>query len=179
MPSSVERSSRSVLRNASIVLSCAIGMSMSIARVFQSTFTIFVKPLAEEFGWSRTQLTLGYSLSTLALALCTPVAGRLADTFGPRTRLADRAKQVGVDVTLELYADTVHSFVLFDSCRTHNGPWRHGRRSPRTPSSAAAIGERGSLAPKNDWSGSCSVPVDGPTFIRQCDVGPTNSIGAF
>jgi len=48
------------------------------------TFGIFVKPLAETFGWSRGAISLGFSIVAIMASLAAPVVGVLADRFGPR-----------------------------------------------------------------------------------------------
>ena len=48
------------------------------------TFGIFVKPLAETFGWSRGAISLGFSIVAVMASLAAPVVGVLADRFGPR-----------------------------------------------------------------------------------------------
>src|SRR5919108_4526603 len=49
-----------------------------------STFGIFVKPLAEAFGWSRSAISLGFSIIAGFASLAAPVVGLFADRFGPR-----------------------------------------------------------------------------------------------
>ena len=49
-----------------------------------STFGIFVKPLAETFGWSRGAISLGFSIIACIGSLAAPVVGVLADRLGPR-----------------------------------------------------------------------------------------------
>src|SRR5262245_48605175 len=49
-----------------------------------STFGIFVKPLAETFGWSRSAISLGFSIVAGFASLAAPIVGLFADRFGPR-----------------------------------------------------------------------------------------------
>ncbi len=56
----------------------------AFGRGVQESFTVFLLPLAEEFGWPRTSLTGIYSLSLLAAGLSAPLAGLLFDRLGPR-----------------------------------------------------------------------------------------------
>ncbi len=49
-----------------------------------STFSIFIKPLAETFGWSRTAISLGFSIIASFASFAAPVVGLFADRFGPR-----------------------------------------------------------------------------------------------
>ncbi len=46
--------------------------------------TAFVKPIAEEFGWTYLAISLAASMSSLELGLLAPVTGFLGDRFGPR-----------------------------------------------------------------------------------------------
>ncbi len=48
------------------------------------TFGIFVKPLAETFGWSRSAISLGFSIVAGFASLAAPIVGLFADRFGPR-----------------------------------------------------------------------------------------------
>ncbi len=53
----------------------------------QYAFGIFVKPLAEEFGWSRTQINVGLSFSAVG-GLLSPLVGRAMDRYGARIVIA-------------------------------------------------------------------------------------------
>jgi len=47
-------------------------------------FSVFIKPLQAQFGWSVTDVTLAYAIICLVFGLMTFPAGRLSDKFGPR-----------------------------------------------------------------------------------------------
>src|SRR6202046_1092472 len=49
------------------------------------SFTVFLKPISENFGWDRAQVVSVYSLAALAGGLASPLIGRLFDHSGPRT----------------------------------------------------------------------------------------------
>ena len=73
------------MRSAPIVLlSCVIGLAFSISPTFLASMSVFIKPIAAEFGWGRTQVAAAVSVSTLLLAVCSPVTGPLLDKYGPR-----------------------------------------------------------------------------------------------
>jgi MFS family permease len=56
-----------------------------LGRGLGESFTVFLKPISESFGWNRAQVVSVYSLSALAGGLAAPLVGRLFDRSGPRT----------------------------------------------------------------------------------------------
>src|SRR3954451_5813508 len=67
-----------------IVLVAAVGLSMSYGPIVTFTFGVFFKPLSQEFGWTRAQVSLAFSLSLLVISFASPFVGRLVDRFGAR-----------------------------------------------------------------------------------------------
>src|SRR3954452_8511692 len=55
-----------------------------VGRGLGESFTVFLKPIAESFGWDRAEVVSIYSLSALAGGLAAPLIGRLFDRSGPR-----------------------------------------------------------------------------------------------
>ena len=47
-------------------------------------FSVFIKPLRGEFGWTATEVQLAYAIAVLIFGLMTFPAGKLSDRFGPR-----------------------------------------------------------------------------------------------
>jgi len=66
-----------------MVAVCCIAMAAGPILI-TSTFSIFIKPLAEEFGWSRGDISFGFSLVALMVSVYAPVIGILIDRIGPR-----------------------------------------------------------------------------------------------
>src|ERR1700751_6099527 len=56
-----------------------------LGRGLAESFTVFLKPISENFGWDRAQVVSVYSLSWLMSGLTAPLVGRLFDRSGPRT----------------------------------------------------------------------------------------------
>lgn len=48
------------------------------------TFGIFVKPMSESLGWSRTVITGALAIRTYSGAMVAPIFGTLVDRYGPR-----------------------------------------------------------------------------------------------
>jgi MFS family permease len=67
-----------------IILVAAIGLSMGYGPIVTFTFGVFFKPLSQEFGWNRAQVSLAFSLSLLVMSVAFPFVGRLVDRFGAR-----------------------------------------------------------------------------------------------
>jgi MFS family permease len=67
-----------------IVFVAAIGLFMGYGPIVTFTFGVFFKPLSQEFGWSRAQVSLAFSLSLFVMSLAFPVVGRLVDRLGAR-----------------------------------------------------------------------------------------------
>ena len=69
-----------------VVIGVAYLIMFFTAGVSQA-FGIFIKPMTDEFGWDRSTLSLAVSIFAIMSAIIPPVAGRLADRFGPRAVL--------------------------------------------------------------------------------------------
>ncbi len=50
-------------------------------------FTAFFQPIANEFGWSYTEVSLGFSIRAIFLGLFAPFVGILVDRWGPKRLL--------------------------------------------------------------------------------------------
>src|SRR5258705_219228 len=66
------------------VLALCFALSV-LGRGLGESFTVFLKPISESFGWDRAQVVSVYSLTWLAGGLTAPLVGRLFDRSGPRT----------------------------------------------------------------------------------------------
>jgi MFS family permease len=67
-----------------VVLAAGVGLALHLGPILVATFGIFFKPLSEEFGWSRAEVSLAFSLLTLVGSGAVLVVGRLVDRFGAR-----------------------------------------------------------------------------------------------
>jgi MFS family permease len=70
-----------------IVLACSLSLSVSIGTLGIYSFSLFVKPLTQEFGWSHGEVSLAMTFTNLVVTAVSPVLGRLADRFGSRAVL--------------------------------------------------------------------------------------------
>ncbi|MGH9786411.1 MAG: MFS transporter, partial [Terriglobia bacterium] len=78
------------------VVLAAVAVTMFAGSGVRSSFGVFIRPLEEEFGWSRTSLSLVASLSLFLYGAVGPLVGRFADRWGPRGVLAAAMVLLGI-----------------------------------------------------------------------------------
>ena len=64
-----------------------LGVSFTLSvlgRGLAESFTVFLKPISQTFGWDRAEVVSIYSLTALCGGLASPLIGRLFDRSGPR-----------------------------------------------------------------------------------------------
>lgn len=71
-----------------VAVGCAIGLMVAFGPAVIATFGLYLKPLSDEFGWSRTQVAVIYSIVSIVGAAGTPFLGVLLDRYGSRPVLA-------------------------------------------------------------------------------------------
>jgi MFS family permease len=79
-----EQKSGKIFHGWWVVLVAGIGLSLSYGPIIVGTFGVFLKPLSQEFGWSRTGISLAFSLGNLMFSGALPLIGRLVDRLGAR-----------------------------------------------------------------------------------------------
>src|SRR3984885_3399131 len=94
----------------SVVLAACLGVMAGFGSLFVYTFSVFVKPLAAEFGWSREGLSSGFAIAAVTLGLCSPLLGRWIDRFGPRRII--------------LICMTVYGFAIASLSLLRSGLWQ-------------------------------------------------------
>jgi MFS family permease len=65
-----------------------------------NTFTVYVKPIETDLGWSRGEISLAISLAAVAMGLGAPFIGRLIDRIGARLVMATGAAAIGASTIL-------------------------------------------------------------------------------
>lgn len=71
--------------DAGLVAASHVGIAFSVAALgFTYSIGPFVRPLTAEFGWSRQDIFLAQTMTTLVIVLMSPVVGWIADRHGVR-----------------------------------------------------------------------------------------------
>jgi MFS family permease len=72
-----------IRRGWPLILGCAIGIGIGIMALPYSTAGLFISALEQEFGWTRTEISLGPTILLAIVALVSPAVGWLADRISP------------------------------------------------------------------------------------------------
>ena len=92
-----------------------VGMGLSYAMFTVFAFGVFVKPLANEFGWSRGELSLAITMTNFAVVIVSPCLGFIIDRFGVRKVLIPSLIMMGLTVASMalLSAGLWHFYALY------------------------------------------------------------------
>jgi MFS family permease len=93
------------------VLALCFALSV-LGRGLSESFTVFLLPISENFGWDRAQVVSVYSLSALAGGLAAPLVGRLFDRSGPRAVYSLGLLLLGGAFLTAAYAQQLWQFQL-------------------------------------------------------------------
>ena len=93
-----------------VALAACLGVMAGFGSLFVYTFSVFVKPLATEFGWSREAISGGFAIAAVTLGIISPFLGRWIDRFGPRRII--------------LTCMTVYVCAIFSLSLLHAGIWQ-------------------------------------------------------
>ena len=70
-----------------LVVATILGLSVGLPQIFLATFSVFLNPLINEFGWSRSQVSVLFSVVTVSIAVAAPIFALLIRKFGLRPLL--------------------------------------------------------------------------------------------
>ena len=69
---------------STVVLGCFLGMMGSSGSMLFTSMGVLIKPLSEEFGWARDEISYGATLITFGIIIGLLTSGFLIDHFGAR-----------------------------------------------------------------------------------------------
>src|SRR5436309_11427470 len=73
------RPGRLLNRRESVLLTACCGVFFSFGSLFISTFGIFLKPVSQALGWSRAEISSGFTAAVLSVAIMSPWLGQMLD----------------------------------------------------------------------------------------------------
>ena len=86
-------------QRALVLLTACCGVFVGFGSSFVFTFGVFLKPLTLAFGWSRQQVSLGFTVAALTVAVCSPFLGRLFDRYPARRMILSCVAIYGIGVS--------------------------------------------------------------------------------
>ena len=95
-----------------VVVAAAGGMEFANAASAISILTIFVVPMTEEFGWTRTEIAGATSVGAILGAALAPFVGRLVDRVGSRMVLVVSGSVIGLACIYLSLMQTLPGFYL-------------------------------------------------------------------
>jgi len=92
-----------------------VGLSLSYAMFTIFAFGVFLKPLAEEFGWQRDAMSLAYTVTNLTIVGSSVLLGVLIDRFGVRRVLIPSVALMGLAVASmsQLTGNIYHFYAMY------------------------------------------------------------------
>ena len=69
-------------------------------------WSVFIKPLNAEFGWTRAEIAMAFAICCLVFGLMTFPAGRLSDKYGPRNVVVIGGIILGIGFVLSGFVQT-------------------------------------------------------------------------
>lgn len=67
-----------------VTLAAFVGVMVSFAAMVPYTFSLFLAPLHDAFGWKREAISNAFAITALTVAACSPTIGTLLDRLPPR-----------------------------------------------------------------------------------------------
>ena len=77
-----------------VVMGCSL-VALGTAGT-QFSFGVFLQPMTEEFGWSRSTLSLAFGITFMLSGLMRPLAGYLADRYSPKPVVLSGVALLGI-----------------------------------------------------------------------------------
>jgi MFS family permease len=78
------------------------------------SFGLFIEPLEDEFGWSREQISLGYSVSFVS-SLLAPIIGKFVDIKGTKVFLVGSLFLIAFGFILRPFMTSLNHWIILNS----------------------------------------------------------------
>jgi MFS family permease len=96
------------------VVVAVVAVTLTMASGARFLFGVVLKPMSEEFGWNRAQLTGTVMLAMIVLSICQPLVGMLIDRIGAKSILVGGIALLGVSlIPLSFATNLWQIYVLY------------------------------------------------------------------
>ena len=92
-----------------VVIACFLIWLLQSGFIFFG-FTAFFEPIANEFGWSYTQVSFAFSLRGMEAGILAPLLGLVVDRLGPRRLMFGGIVVISIGLTLLGYTNSLGMF---------------------------------------------------------------------
>lgn len=75
-------------------------------------WSVFIKPLNAEFGWTRAEISLAFSICVLVFGVTTFFAGKISDKYGPRIIVTIGSVILGIGFVMSGYVSSKSGLYL-------------------------------------------------------------------
>ena len=103
------------------VVVAVVAITLTIASGARFLFGVVLKPVSEEFGWNRAQLTGAVMLAMIVLSICQPLVGILVDRVGPKKILVAGIALLGVSLVPLSFATSLWQIYILYGLLTSFG----------------------------------------------------------
>ena len=158
-----------IYRGWLVVLAAFFGVMVSFGSMLVFTFSVFLKPLSAEFGWSRESISTAFGIAAMTVAVCSPPLGRLLDRYGPRPVILPCMVVFGFAFTVVIRSDTESCPSLYHLPCARSG-WKRDNADGLFPSGVNVVhsqtGNRSGVGSGWSWSRLDGLPEAGPKSHR-------------
>ena len=96
-----------------VILACICCVSFARQGAAVATLSIFIGPMTDELGWSRTAISGAVSLSGILAAVSSPMLGPVVDRHGARTLLMWAVMAMAIGCLLLATVESLPLFYLY------------------------------------------------------------------
>lgn len=103
------------------VVVIVLAVTLTIASGARFLFGVVLKPVSEEYGWDRAQLTGAVMLAMVVISICQPLVGILVDRVGPKRVLVAGLALLGLALIPLSFANSLWQIYFFYGVLTSFG----------------------------------------------------------
>lgn len=111
-PATATWRSNEFVKGGPILFTAVLGAAVGLSGLQTYSLPFFIAPLVDEFGWSRSEISLAVSAKALGLLLALPVFGRLCDRFGVRRVAPFSIIALAISLSLSAFATAPYHLYL-------------------------------------------------------------------